>query len=277
LIYLSETKPGPAAARNLGIKHARSRLILFIGDDCIADRSLVDKHVTFHKTYSEENIAILGYTTWHRKLHVTAFMHWLEHGGLQFDYDMLKDGDIADTFYTSNVSFKLDFILNNNGFFDEDFPYAAYEDTELAYRLQSKGLRVLFQRDAVAYHFHPTTLRDYCYRIRNTGKSALILRRKIPQIISKGSQGNRQKTLVQSMTRQKHARALVSWLVKVASKLDQIGLINVVSKLDQNGVRLPKICYRGILMICYIEGMEMVVHPNNRANQCAPMGRHKRQ
>lgn len=67
----------------------------------------------------------------------------------------------------------------NNSLFDEDFPYAAYEDSELGYRLHNKDLELLYNKSAIAYHYHYTSLDDACKRMIKVGESGLILAKKI--------------------------------------------------------------------------------------------------
>ncbi len=181
LRYFKQENKGPAAARNIGIKNANGDIILFIGDDIIASSELLEQHMLFHRKYSESVFAILGYTTWHPEIKITPFMYWLEHGGPQFGYYKFKHEEEVNAFWTCNISLKRDYMLKN-GIFDEDFPYAAHEDTELGYRLQKKGLRTIFNKNAVTYHYHPTDIKKYCYRQKLVGRSAVILNRKYTSV-----------------------------------------------------------------------------------------------
>ena len=172
---LHQNHSGPAAARNLGIKEASGDLVLFIGDDIIAAPDLLIRHTEWHDMHSNENLALLGYVTWSPEIEITPFMHWLENGGPQFKYWSITNPE--DVFWghlvTANISFKRHFLLEN-GLFDEDFRYASYEDTELGYRLHRKGFRIVYNRKAVGYHYHPTTIDDAIKRMRNVAISKKI-------------------------------------------------------------------------------------------------------
>ena len=87
-------------------------------------------------------------------------------------------------FYTGNSSFKKDFLLKN-GLFDEDFGREMYEDLELAYRLQKKGLKVFYNKNAKAYHYHQTDIKKYSKRMMAVGKGARILFEKHPELKDK--------------------------------------------------------------------------------------------
>ncbi len=173
--YFHQDHKGPAAARNLGIREAQGNLVLFIGDDIIATPTLLAEHLTWHEKYPEENVAVLGYVTWSPDIKVTPFMRWLENGGPQFKFWAIDDPYHVSWRHliTANISFKRKFLLEH-GFFDEDFPYAAYEDTELGYRLNKKGLSIVFNKEAIGYHYHPTTIDDAIKRMRNVGVSNKI-------------------------------------------------------------------------------------------------------
>jgi len=183
--YFRQENKGPAAARNLGIKNAAGDVILFMGDDMLAGPDLLERHTAWHLKNAKDSAALLGYATWDPELEITPFMFWLENGGPQFSFNRLEDGGEADPrlyFYTCNISLKRRF-LTGNGLFDEEFPYAAYEDMELGCRLKAAGLKLFFDRKAVAWHHHYTSLEGACKRMIKVGESKKILNRKIGQSV----------------------------------------------------------------------------------------------
>jgi len=187
LIILKTTKShGKGAARNLGIKNARNKIIVSVDGDILVSQNFLFEHLKWHKKFSKENFSMIGYTTWWPKLKITPFMYWLEHGGKQLDFDNLKNVDEIDYrhFYTGNASFKRNFLLKN-GLFDEGFGREMYEDLELAYRLQKKGLRIFYNKNAIGYHYHPTDLQKYSKRMLKVGKGAKILFQKHPELEDK--------------------------------------------------------------------------------------------
>ena len=179
LTYLFQKNRGPAAARNLAIKNCRGSIVIIVNDDILPQKKFIDQHVKFHLRYSQKNYAVLGLTTWSPEIKITPFMSWLETKGPLFSYNQLK-GVKANWRHgwTCNISYKKDFLLNN-GLFDEDFPYAAWEDIELAYRLYQRGMRLRYNKKAIAYHYHPTTLASSIKKMRNQGISVVILGKKI--------------------------------------------------------------------------------------------------
>lgn len=186
IYYFKQRNKGPAVARNLGIKKAKGEIIFLTGDDIIATPTLLAEHIIWHtERFQQDNIAILGYVTWAPEIKITPFMHWLENGGPQFCYYKLQNGGEVEWKYlwTPNVSFKREFLIGNKLFFDERFPSAAYEDVEFGYRLAKRGLRIFYNRDAVAYHYHHTTIEDAEKRMFRVGKSLKILHNIHPQLL----------------------------------------------------------------------------------------------
>ena len=182
LRYFKQDHKGPAAARNVGIKNANGKIILFIGDDIIATPTLLEEHIKWHGQHPEDNVAVLGYVTWSPEIKITPFMRWLENGGPQFHFWQIEDKvevDAQNYFYTSNISIKKEFLLKNNEFFDEEFPFPAFEDIELGYRLKQRGLKIIYNKDAVGYHYHYTSLTNTCNRMERVGEASIIYSSKV--------------------------------------------------------------------------------------------------
>lgn len=173
LRYFRQENKGPASARNVGIKNAKGSIILFLGDDIIAAPGLLKEHYSWHIKYPQNNCAVLGHISWSKEIKASPFMEWLESGGPQFAYGRIKDAIDVDTegfFYSSNISLKRQFLLSADSFFDEAFLKAAYEDLELGHRLKKLGVILKYNRDALAYHEHYTSLRDACRRMITVGR-----------------------------------------------------------------------------------------------------------
>lgn len=217
---IAQSNRGPAAARNLAIREASGDLLLFLGDDIFASPDLVATHLRVHAQHPSESVAVLGYTSPAPEMRKTALSEYIERSGLQFAYQHIQDPNNVsyEHFYTSNVSLKRAFLLRF-GMFDEEFPYAAYEDLELAYRLQSQhGLQIIFEPGARAYHFHPVSIRQLEQRGFFKGRSVVILNRKHPEVFDVDS-------VVRLFPRHKVwiKRALFVFLVPFASFVERRG------------------------------------------------------
>lgn len=172
---------GPSKARNAGIKKAQAEILLIIGDDSITDPNLLSEHYKWNtEKYPEKNIAILGHNEWDPEIEITPFMEWIDATGMQFSYFRFKDensptwGDL----WTCNISLKKSFLMDK-GLFDEEFPYAAWEDVELGYRLSKHGFQIKYNKDAKVFHHHPTSFASVKKRMVAHGYSQLILAKKL--------------------------------------------------------------------------------------------------
>lgn len=178
---LQQSNSGPAAARNRAIAAARGKLLLFLGDDMWPRDDLVERHVSFHRSNPEPEAALLGQVIWAIEACPSPFMEWLISAGIQFAYQFIEDPNAvpANFFYTSNVSVKTTLVRSQHGF-DEAFPYAALEDTELGLRLAAAGMKLVYERDAIVEHYHPVDLPATLDRIAKIGESARLLVLRFP-------------------------------------------------------------------------------------------------
>jgi GT2 family glycosyltransferase len=176
-----------AAARNHGITLAKEDLLLFIGDDIIPSRDFLRQHLDFHRRHNPcGDVAVVGQIRWHKNLRVTPFMQFVNDYGAQFGFALMRHRGPwqFDCFYTSNISLPRQMLEKLDYVFDEDFNRYGWEDAELGYRLESNGMRLLYNVDAVAYHDHATTLRQFCRRQYEVGRCSRVFLDKHPELES---------------------------------------------------------------------------------------------
>ena len=168
LRYFRIESSGISAAKNLGVFAASAPLLLFFDDDDVADPGLLEAHVEAHREQPDENVAVLGYTTWDPELEVTPIMEYATEIGQQlFSYRNLEDGQRLDyTYFWGGRSSCKRSLLTTYGSFNQDFP-SIIEDMELGFRLAKQGLTVTHIRAAKSYMVRPVTfdqLADRCVR-----------------------------------------------------------------------------------------------------------------
>jgi GT2 family glycosyltransferase len=157
--------PGASASRNAGWRAASAPLVAFADNDTIPEPDWVAEHLAWHREHPAEEVGVLGLVRWADEVEVTPFMRWLDHG-IQFDYPHIEGIDAGwERLYSANVSFKRAFVERVGGFDEVHFPYG-YEDLDLGYRLNQIGLRLLFNRTAVAQHLRAFDLDFYERRVR---------------------------------------------------------------------------------------------------------------
>ena len=183
ITYRQQANAGPGRARNHGVSLAKGRYVIFIGDDTVPEPRFLAEHARAHRDAGDDRlVACLGYTGWPARERVTAFMDYINDYGLQFGYRLIENGAIVpfNFFYTSNISIDRELLAANP--FDTTFPSAAWEDIELAYRLDRLGLKIRYNARAVTRHHHPITVDSFARRQYTVGKSGAIFYRKHPEL-----------------------------------------------------------------------------------------------
>lgn len=151
LRVLRQRPRGPAAARNLGVRHARADFTLFLGDDTRPVGGAIARHLELLKRGTG---GVQGFIEWDPEREITPLMEFLAPAGPQFYFRGLKAEEPIpfSAVLGSNLSVPTRWLLDEP--FDEGFPFAAMEDTELAWRWQKRGRRILYAPDAVCLHHH---------------------------------------------------------------------------------------------------------------------------
>ena len=174
--------PGPytgrAMARNAGIAAARGAIVMFTDADIIASADLLSRHLAHYA--SDASVSVVG-----MELQVSSFA----------DYERLRDRpserrplhpDSRKTlswlyYLTGNASArKRD--LDRVGRFDENFTGYGHEDLELGYRLQHAGVKIVYDRHAIDYHWHPVPYDEQKSKMELAGRSTVRFYRKHPTL-----------------------------------------------------------------------------------------------
>ena len=158
---------------------SKGEIVLFLNDDVILNLEHFEEHLKIHS--KNNNVAVRGKTIWHPDCLTTNLMKWLSSVVFIYHPDMNKDNCSYVYFHTSDLSMGRHWFDKEK--FDEDFPYASFEDTEFGYRLEKKyGLRLIFCEKAISQHYHFYNLRSHIKRAKINGLSGAILSRKQPDL-----------------------------------------------------------------------------------------------
>ena len=170
---------GPGAARNAGVAATTRPLVLFLGDDTIPARDVVERHLDRHNNEPDRRVAVLGLAQWHPEVSGTRLARWLDWSNTQFDYGRINEDDAGPgRFFTCNVSLKRDFFLEAGGF-DEDFK-TFYEDIDCGMRLGDRGLVLRYEPAAVVSHLHRYTWESIRRRFEWVARGERLMTQKHP-------------------------------------------------------------------------------------------------
>ncbi len=151
-VYLRQNPKGPSAARNLGIRHARGAIVAMTDSDTIPQPDWLAK---LCQTLAEHPEA--------------AAVEGQVYAKNEGEYGPLGEGPTnknGGVYLTCNCAYRRAVLLQAGGF-DESFPYAAYEDTELAARVQQFG-PIVWQPAAVVIHpERPLTVQGVLNKLRH--------------------------------------------------------------------------------------------------------------
>lgn len=126
---------GPAGNRNAGVARAQGEWIVFIDDDCIAQKGYLAGYAQAIRT-NPENLAFEG-----RIFPERSRRTWAEG---------CPENEYGGMFWTSNLCVQRELYVSMGGL-DERFE-VAYEDVDFAYRLQTGGNKGIFVREASVCH-----------------------------------------------------------------------------------------------------------------------------
>ena len=164
---ISEKNVGRAAARNLGLKQAQGKTVIFLDDDRLTEKDFIKKHLAYHKgepcvvlgermdlkNTEEELLSLAKQDSIDKVLEIVKkksskeFYYNIKKIFLKNPYDKLR----YIAFITGNVSIDTALLKEIQGF-DEGFKGWGYEDTDLGYRLAVKGIKYIEDNSIPCYH-----------------------------------------------------------------------------------------------------------------------------
>ena len=171
LNYLCLENRGKAYARNQGVNLARAEIILLTDADMVADPQLLARHVSAQQKYKEVTVEGITYNL--KKPLPADQLHPQNTWVCPYIKQKLKPGQKIKWAYflSGNLSIRKQTFIRAGGF-DENFSTYGWEDIELGYRLAKLKVPLIYEPEAVNYHFHFVSGQDMFKRKYNMGRSA---------------------------------------------------------------------------------------------------------
>ena len=240
---------GVAVARNTGLEHARAEWVLFLDDDVCPAPELVAEHVAWLRKH--DRVVVLGPMLTPADVRLLPWVMW-EQTMLVKQYDSMLQGKWKPTarqFYTGNTSLEKRYTLLAGGF---DPSFFRAEDVELAYRLKDLGVNLVFNPEAVGYHYAERSFESWLDIAYTYGKNDVCITHEknqawlLPQIRKEYYERN---VFIRGLTRLCLDRDGLQWacirgLKTVALAADRLNLH-----------RLARYCFSGIYNLRYYQGI----------------------
>lgn len=169
----AQKNSGPARARNHGAEQARGQILVFIDDDCIAERSWLRE---LKQCIDATDAAAVAGTV------VNDDEGWVGryvNRESVIDHVLSTDGSVLEVI-TGNVAVRTEAFRRLGGF-DETIRVAGGEDTEFSVRLRDSGLRIARAKQARVYHDSRVGLKEYLRMIYRHGRGRRRLGERFPQ------------------------------------------------------------------------------------------------
>lgn len=181
LQVLEQAALGPAVARNRGVEIAGAATILLLGDDTRPTPGTLRTHL---ETLRATGSAVQGHIDWDPDQEITPLMEFLAPAGPQFYFRGLENGRQVPftAILGSNLCAPKQWILEEP--FDESFPYAAVEDTEMAWRWYRRGWTAVYGAEARCLHHHRyDDLEAFLQRQTRAGVSVRFAVKRHPRLL----------------------------------------------------------------------------------------------
>lgn len=170
---------GPSYARNLAAKNTDAEFLAFTDSDCIVDKNWLKELLSGFKQRPDA-VACGGIqklpqdaSEFERKIFL-----FMKKAGFITDYmRRVKKKDIVEVNHNAscNVMYRRNIFLKEGGFLEGLWPG---EDVELDYRLKRKGYKIIFNPEAVVYHYRPKDIKSFSQMMFRYGWSQGFLVRK---------------------------------------------------------------------------------------------------
>lgn len=146
---------GPGAARNLGARHARGDVLLFVDADVVVVPEAVRRVVRLFQDHPDVAAVFGSYDTRPRATGLVS-----QYRNLVHHFVHQQGNSDASTFWAGCGAIRRSVFLAVGGFDEQRYPQSSIEDIELGYRLRRAGHRILLDKALQATHLKRWSLRS---------------------------------------------------------------------------------------------------------------------
>lgn len=157
---INNPKSGVASARNLGVSMSKGNWLLFLDDDMVMNRNNVNTYLNYcdrndkfcvniEWVYPPEITAVLSYGAFGRflvKYGFTTMRGWNNYPDWNSNASISVNSVASPNLFMSKTSF-----LSTKGY-DENFPYAGFEDYVFSERLKENGFKMYVDTRSCMFH-----------------------------------------------------------------------------------------------------------------------------
>lgn len=162
----NEKNLGLASTRNVGIRHAKGELLVFLDNDLLAAGNYLEKLLAYHATYDDQMVAIMSNITYQPEvLKTTNFGSYIQSRAIGYrkrsDASHLNINDLPSNYFAgggSSIKKKHTFDV---GLFDENLKKYGSEDELFGYRFKKAGGKIVFCSDAKLIHYDQNIRPEY--------------------------------------------------------------------------------------------------------------------
>jgi glycosyltransferase involved in cell wall biosynthesis len=167
---------GPSRARNLALNEAKGEFVAFTDSDCLVKGNWIDELL---RGFTNEKIVGVGgdqlspsdETDFGRNVQDFMKCIGMITGYIKAEKKLKKLKEVKHN-PTCNVMYRKSILLELGGFCPGLWPG---EDVELDWRITKKGYKLLFNPEAIVYHYRPESPKKYCKMMYSYGKVQAFL------------------------------------------------------------------------------------------------------